>query len=94
MLKLHCNVDYVDLIRSGRRQSNHPRSLRYHFHREESRVVADFHQSSVVAIVAHHDCLANPVAREEHWKLLVKCRGAPIVGLQCHPGLWSMSGLS
>jgi hypothetical protein len=33
----------------------------------------EVHQSSVVAIASHHDCIAHPVTKEEHWEHVKQC---------------------
>ncbi len=53
-------------------------------------VSVESHQSSVVAVVGHHDCAANPVPEKEHLRqidsaaLLVRSWGLPVVVV----GLW------
>ena len=34
--------------------------------KQKVRLSVEKHQSRLVAVVAHHDCLANPVSREQH----------------------------
>jgi hypothetical protein len=69
-LRLHCNVDYVDLI-------TEPGAVKYLTQessdemfriRKTAKLAFDVHASSVIAVVGHHDCLANPVSKEEQVK--------------------------
>ena len=71
-LKINCNVQYVDLITEPGADNVLVQGSPALVDSIEAKLKLSLrlHQSRVVAIVAHHDCLANPVSREEHWELL------------------------
>lgn len=69
-LKLHAQVQYVDMITepgvdkvltSGDAQKTSSIA-------EKMRISVEAHGSSVIAIVGHFDCAANPVSFEDHKK--------------------------
>lgn len=69
-LKLHCNVDFVDLITepgANKVLTQGPAETIAAIKRK-----AEFsfkvRQSGLLAVVAHYDCLAHPVSKEEHWE--------------------------
>ncbi len=86
------SLDYVDMVTEPGADrllsARIPRGLRA----IKSRVLVSVtnHQSSVVAVVGHHDCAANPVSEKEHLRqidsaaLLVRSWGLPVVVV----GLW------
>ena len=67
-IRLHLNVEYVDLITEPGAdnvlalETDATAAIR-------AKVIfsARAHNPAAIAIAAHHDCLANPVSREEHW---------------------------
>lgn len=71
-LRLNCNVDYVDLITEP--------GVDKCLAQEVTDVIASIkrkvelglkvHAASVIAVAGHHDCIANPVSREEHLELI------------------------
>jgi hypothetical protein len=69
-MRLHCNVRYVDLITEPGADMLLNRGSAQAVETIRKKVIFSLqaHQSSVVAIAGHHDCLANPVTREEHWE--------------------------
>lgn len=74
-LKLHCNVDYVDVITEPGADLVLVQGPASTTKALEDKVRLSFRnrQSPVIAVVAHHGCIANPVAKEEHWELLDEC---------------------
>jgi len=74
-LKPHCNVDYVDLITEPGPDKILTRGPAQTIASIRSKATFSFevHHSTVLAIVAHHDCIAHPVSREEHWEDIKQC---------------------
>ncbi len=69
-LKLGFNVQYVDLITEpGADQVllNGTSSQIYSV-KEKIYLSLDRHQSEILAVVGHFDCLGNPVSKEKHFK--------------------------
>ena len=69
-MRLHCNVRYVDLITEPGPDMVLTRGTPEAIGAIQKKVLfsLDAHQSSVVAIAGHHDCLAHSVTKEEHWE--------------------------
>ena len=84
-LRLHCNVQYVDLIT----EPGADKCLAQEFSdvtvtiKNKVRFSLEVHGSSVIAVVGHHGCIANPVSKEEHWEQI--SQGAKVVAS------WGMS---
>lgn len=68
-LKLHCNVHYVDLITEPGPDKTLPYGAAEVVAAIKGKVKLSLHahESSVVALVGHHGCVANPLSKEEHW---------------------------
>ncbi len=73
-IRFHLNVDYVDLITepgpdkallSGSEAT-------YNSIFEKTKLSINLGSQSL-SIVAHHDCRANPVTKEKHIELILKC---------------------
>ena len=67
-MKLHLNVDYVDLITEpgpDKALALATEATATVFKRVSFSARA--HDPVAIAIAGHHDCLANPVTREEHF---------------------------
>jgi hypothetical protein len=66
-MRLHLNVDYVDLITEpGADKAIATRSDVAAAILKKVRFSARAHNPVAIAIAGHNDCLANPVSREEH----------------------------
>lgn len=71
-LKLHCNVHYVDLITepgADKVLTQGPTETIAAIKRK-AQFSFQVRQSGLIAVVAHHDCLANPVSKGEHWEAI------------------------
>ena len=69
-LKLGFNVQYVDLITEPGADAFllNGTSNQIYSVREKIRLSLEKHQSEILAVAGHFDCLANPVSKEEHWR--------------------------
>lgn len=69
-LRSHCNVHYVDLITEPGADKCLAQAFSDVIITIERKVRLSFevHASIVVAVVGHHDCLANRASKEEHWE--------------------------
>jgi hypothetical protein len=66
-MKLHLNVDYVDLITEpGPDKALAVATDATATVFKKVRFSASAHNPVAVAIAGHHDCIANPVSKEEH----------------------------
>lgn len=66
-IKLHCNVKFVDAITTPGAEcalsgSDRDRAFRI---QKKVKLSVERHMSSVVAVVGHHDCAANPCTAAE-----------------------------
>ena len=71
-MDLHCQVQYVDMITEPGADKilvSGSQSDIYLIKRKID-VSISGHQSTAIAIVGHHDCLGNPVSREEHFDFI------------------------
>lgn len=71
-MDLHCQVQYVDMITEPGADKilvSGSQSDIYSIKRKID-VSISGHQSTAIAIVGHHDCLGNPVSREEHFDFI------------------------
>ena len=68
-MDLHCQVQYVDMITEPGADeiliNGSPAMIS--FIRQKVQMSLEGHQSQAIAIVGHHDCLGNPVSRDEHF---------------------------
>jgi hypothetical protein len=69
-LRSTCGVDYIDVI-------TEPGAVKCLSEgvpdlipaiRRKVQLALKFHAPTVIAVVGHHDCLANPVSKEEQWE--------------------------
>lgn len=69
-MDLHCHVQYVDMITEPGADNILPNGSDYLIYsiREKVRLSLERHHSQAIAIVGHHDCLANPISKEDHWQ--------------------------
>lgn len=78
-LDLHCQVQYVDMITepgADRVLAESSASDIYSIRRKVD-ISIQGHQSQAIALIGHHDCLGNPVTKDEHWEHIR--RGAQII---------------
>jgi hypothetical protein len=68
-IKLHCNVHFVDLITepgADKVLTQGPAET-IETLRKKAQFSFQVRQSGLIAVAAHHDCLAHPVSKQEHW---------------------------
>lgn len=74
-MKSHLNVQYVDMVTEpgpDKALTQGPVEVVESIRRKVL-VSITAHYSSVIAVVAHHDCAGNPVSKEEHLAQIKKC---------------------
>lgn len=69
-IKLHCNVHFVDLITEPGADKVLKEGPAETIAAVRRKAEFSFHvrQSGLIAVIAHHDCLAHPVSKHEHWE--------------------------
>ena len=73
-LRLHFNVDYVDMITEPGADKclvHGPAEVIEAIERKV-KLVLKVRGTKLLAVAAHHDCLANPVSKEEHSELIIQ----------------------
>lgn len=78
-MDLYCQVQYVDMITEPGVDNllvNGSQADVYYI-RQKAQFSVERHESQVIAIIGHHDCLGNPVSHEKHLELIKK--GADII---------------
>jgi len=90
-MKLHLNVDYVDLIT----EPGPDKALALATDvtatvLKKVRFSASVHNPVALAIAGHHDCIANPVSKEEHFVQIKEAVGIIMAwGIRIRTiGLW------
>jgi protoporphyrinogen oxidase len=96
-MRLHLNVDYVDLIT----EPGPDKVLALETEAaaaiiKKVKFSVSAHDPSAIAIAAHHDCLGNPVSREEHLDMVRQAvtkiqslgMGVRVVGLWVNEWGW------
>lgn len=91
-MRLHLNVEFIDVITEPGADFILTQGASHVIQAIQEKVARSisFHDSNTVAVVGHHDCLANPVSKERHYEYIKA--GVAVVrnwGLQVQViGLW------
>jgi hypothetical protein len=74
-IKFHLNVDYVDLITEPGpdKAITSGSDITYNSIYEKAKLSVKTLGSQSISIVAHHDCRANPITKEKHIEMILKC---------------------
>jgi carbonic anhydrase-like protein len=69
-LKLRCGVDFVDMITEPGADKVLTQGPTEAIVTIRKKVEFSFQarQTGIIAVVAHHGCLAHPVSKEQHWE--------------------------